>query len=104
MLSEASEDFPDMLPVIFDVVGVDKDVIEVYDNRNVGEIGEDFVHEALEGGGGVAETKGHNQEFKSSVSGPKGCFPFVARSNSDVEVTYSEINFSVDSSFTSTIE
>jgi hypothetical protein len=103
-LSELSEDFSDMLSVILDVVRVDKDVIEVYDNRNVSEIGENFVHEALECGGGVAETKGHNQEFKSSVSGPKGCFPFVARSNSDVEVTYSEIDLSVDLSFTSTIE
>jgi hypothetical protein len=93
-----------MLPVILDVIGVDKDVIEVYDNRNVSKVGEDFVHETLEGGGSVAKTKGHNQEFEGSVSGPKGCFPFVARSNSDIEVAYSEIDLSVDSSFTSTIE
>src|ERR1700728_705980 len=93
-----------MFSVVFDVVGVDENVSEVDNDRNVSEVGEDFVHETLEGGGCVTKTKGHNQEFESSVSGPKGCFPFIARSNPDIEVTNSEVDLSVDSPFTSAIK
>ena len=50
MLSEASEHFVNMSFVVFQVIGVNEDVVEVDDDRDVEKILEDVVHEALKGG------------------------------------------------------
>jgi hypothetical protein len=104
ILTESPEYFTDMLSVVLEVVGVDEDIIEVDDDRDVSEVGEDFVHETLEGRGRIAKTEGHNQEFKSAVAGPEGGFPFITRSDPDIEVAYPEVDFGVNTTFSSTVE
>ena len=46
---EALEDFADMFSVLFHVVRVDEDVIQVYKNAYIKHVREDVIHEALEG-------------------------------------------------------
>jgi hypothetical protein len=46
---ETPEDFFDVFLVVIGIVGVDEDVIEVNDDVEVEDVGEDVVHEALEG-------------------------------------------------------
>ena len=60
VLPEPSEYLSDMFDVLFRVLGVDEDVIEVDDHERVEEVGEDVVHEVLEGGGCICEPKGHH--------------------------------------------
>ena len=72
----------------------DKNVVQIYDNKDVGHVAEDVVHEVLKGGWGVGHTEGHDEVFKRSVSCAKGCFPLVSRGYPNVVVARSEINLS----------
>ena len=50
VLSEASEHFANVSFVVFQVIGVNEDVVEVDDDRDVEKVLEDVVHEALKSG------------------------------------------------------
>ena len=58
MFPEAAEYFPDVLLVFGEGVGVNEDVVEIYDHEFVNEVGENVVHKALESGGSIRQTKG----------------------------------------------
>jgi hypothetical protein len=58
-VSEGYNDFADMFGVFFLVLRVDKDVIEINYTSAVDELLQNVCDEALERGGGVAESKGH---------------------------------------------
>src|SRR5207245_9603749 len=60
VFTEVSEDFLDMSLVRLLVLGVDEDVIEVYDNTHVQEVCKDAINKPLEGSRGVSEAKGHH--------------------------------------------
>jgi len=49
VLPEASEDFADMFPVFFRVLGKDEDVVEVYYYEHIQAVSKDSVHQTLEG-------------------------------------------------------
>ena len=55
-----SEHFLDMGQVLFGVIGIHQDIIQVHDYRDVNHIGEDIIHEPLETGQGVSEPLGHH--------------------------------------------
>ena len=63
------------------VIGIDQDIVKVDDNIDVEQVGEDVLHESLEGCRGIAESKGHDQHFEESEVGPEGRLPFVALGN-----------------------
>ena len=50
--------------VVFFVVAEDKDVVQIYDNEDIGHVAEDVVHEMLKGGWGVGHAKGHDEIFE----------------------------------------
>ena len=64
VLAESSEDFLDMFLVVHGVVGVDEDVVEVDNNADVEEVGEDVVDKLLESCGGVRNSKRHDLPLK----------------------------------------
>ena len=64
--------------VVLFVVAEDKDVVQIYDNEDIGHVAEDVVHEVLKGGWGVGHTEGHDKVFERLVSGTKGSFPLVS--------------------------
>jgi hypothetical protein len=81
MTLKASQNFADLLLMRFQVIGVDQDVIEVDDDANIHQIGEDVIHELLESGWGIAKTKRHNQVFEGAEPHVEGSLPFISRQN-----------------------
>ena len=69
--------------VLFWVIGVYQDIVQVYDYRDINHIGEDIVHEPLETRWGIGETLRHYQPLERPVSGPESGFPFIAIGNTD---------------------
>src|SRR3984893_13253748 len=64
ILLEPLEYLSDMFNMLFQVLGVDEDVVKVDDHEHVKEVREDVIHEVLEGGGGICEPKGHHTPLK----------------------------------------
>ncbi len=60
------------------VFGIDEDVIEVYYHKNVKLFYQDLINVALERGRYVGQSKRHDLILKVAITGPKGCFPFIA--------------------------
>ena len=72
----------------------DEDVIEVdNDMTSINKVHKYFFHDSLEGCGGVAEPKHHDQGFKEAELCLKGSFPFVPFFDADVVISPSDIQF-----------
>jgi hypothetical protein len=54
---------------------------------------EDMVHEALEGGGGVTQTKGHNQKLVVALMSAKGHLGNVRLFHTDLVIARAKIKF-----------
>ena len=83
MLLEASENFSDMVSVFFLGVRVDEYVVEVHQYTNIEQVAEDVIHEALESGRCIGETKRHYMPFKGAIASPESHLPFVTLSDLD---------------------
>ena len=46
--------------VLFGVIGIHQDIIQVHDYRDINHIGEDIIYEPLEAGQGVGEPLRHH--------------------------------------------
>ena len=79
------------------VRGVDEKIIHVDNEPSFGNhIVEGVVHETLEGGGGVGESKEHHRGFEKSFVGNEGCLPLVTVFDSYVVVPPADVEFSED--------
>ncbi len=87
-----------VFPVLRRIVGVNEDVIKVYDYGNVKHVSENVIHEVLECCGSIGESKRHDTPFKGAVAGPEGCFPFITFSYTYEMISMSKIKFGVDAS------
>ena len=96
---EATEDFPDMLLMISDVIGVDENVVEIDDHTNIEHVGKDVVHKMLECGRGVGETFRNDEPFIGAVPSPECCFPLITFRYADKMISGPEIDFGVDAGF-----
>ena len=83
MLLEASENFSDMALVFFLGVRVDEYVVEVHQYTNIKQVAEDVIHEVLESGGCIGESKRHYAPFEGAIASLESCLPFIALSDSD---------------------
>jgi hypothetical protein len=54
---------------------------------------EDMVHEALKGGGGVTQPKGHDQKLVVALMSAKGCLRNVRLFHTDLVIARAKINF-----------
>jgi hypothetical protein len=55
---------------------------------------EDMVHEALKGGGGITQPKGHDQKLVVALMGVKGCLGNVGLFHTDLVIARAKIKFS----------
>ncbi len=85
-----------MFLVLHRIVGINEDVIKVYDYGNIKHVSENIIHEALECRRSIGESKRHDTPFKGAVAGPEGCFPFITFGNTYEMISMSEIQFGVD--------
>ena len=76
------------------VLGVDAEVVHVDLQPLFPEhVGEDMVHERLERGGCVAESKEHDGGFEESHGSDESSFPLVFFSNTDIVVSPANVKF-----------
>jgi len=79
------------------VGGEDKEVVHVDDKPSFRDhISEGVVHESLEGGRGVGETKEHDSGFEEAFMGDEGGLPLVSVFDADVVVAPSNIELGED--------
>ena len=83
MLSEPSEYLADVFPVVGDIVGVDQYVVQVDDYGDVEHVGEDVVHEMLEGGRRVRKSERHDVPLEGAVACAERRFPFITVGDAD---------------------
>ena len=80
------------------VGGVNKEVVHVDDEPSFSNhFTERLVHEALEGGGRVGESKEHDSGFEQPLMVDKGCLPLMAVFDSHVVVSPTNVKFGEDS-------
>ncbi len=68
------KDFLNMSLVFIGVIRVDQNVIKIYNHKDVHNVREDVIHEALESGQNIDKSERHNQPFKELVLGLKAVF------------------------------
>ena len=64
VLSETLEHSANVIFVVLFVVAEDEDVVQIYDNEDIGHVAEDVVHEMLESGWGIGHAEGHDEVFE----------------------------------------
>ena len=94
--AEDGEDGGKVLFMFFDSLGVDQQVVEVNDDGGVEVLAEDLVHEALEGGWGIGETKRDDGELVVAVTGTKGGLGDVGLGHADLVVALAEVDLGED--------
>ena len=67
-----SEDLADMFTVLFHVVQVDEDVIQLDEDTYIEHVREDVIHEVLKSCQCISQTEGYNTPFERAVVGAKG--------------------------------
>ena len=70
----------------------DEDVIQVDDYMSfIKEVTEDLIHETLEGGRHITESKGHSSRLVETLIGAEGGLPLVSFLDLDVIITPAHI-------------
>src|SRR5882724_9491712 len=89
---EPTKYFLNMSFVFGNVVGIDENVIQIYDDNDVD-------HKSLKSCWSISKPFGHYQPFEGTIMGPEGSLPFVSGGNPNEMVCMLEVNFGVDSCF-----
>ena len=58
------EHLANVIFVVFFDVAEDENVIQIYNNKDVGHVAEDIVLKMLKGGWGVGHSEGHDEVFE----------------------------------------
>src|SRR5882724_11458928 len=77
--TESVEYFPNVEFMLGNIVGIDEDVIQIYDDYDVIHICENVVHKSLKSGGCISKPFRHYQPLKGTIAGSKCSLPFVSR-------------------------
>jgi hypothetical protein len=85
-----------MLGVLGFVIGVDKDVVQVNDDVNIKQVGEERVKKSLESRRSIGEAFWDDSEVVRSIASLKRSFGLIALSNPEKMVSMSEIKFGID--------
>jgi hypothetical protein len=83
MVLESLEDFLDLSPVLFFVIGVNEDVVQVYQDAAVKQVHKDIIHKSLKCSQSIGKSERHDAPFTGAISGSECCFPFVTFTDTD---------------------
>src|SRR5882724_10374085 len=75
---ESAECFPNVEFVLGNIVGIDEDVIQIYDDYDVNHIREDVIHKSLKSCRCISNPFRHYQPFEGTITGLEGSLPFVS--------------------------
>ena len=84
-----------MLVMLFHVVRIDEDIIQIDEDTYIEHIGEDVIHEGLKSCQCISQTKGHNTPFERAVVGVEGGFPFITFMDLKEVVGVLQVNFGI---------
>jgi hypothetical protein len=96
MISQTLKDNSEVFGMIFLTFGIDEDIIDKDHDKFVELRHEHGVHEVHEVGWGIRETKRHYQELVKTLTSGEGGFRNVTRSNLDLMITRTKVNFRED--------
>src|SRR5882724_5936696 len=96
---ESTKYFLNMSFVFGNVVGIDENVIKIYDDNDVDHICEDVIHKLLKSCWRISKPFRHYQPLEGTIMSPEGSLPFVSRCNPNEMVSMLEVNFGVDLCF-----
>ena len=101
MLSESLEyTFGALMMESYIILGVDSHVVHVdFKPLLWKDICEEVVHESLEGGGSVAESKEHDSGFKESHGGDESGLPLIFLSDANVVISPTNVKFGEQGGF-----
>lgn len=85
-MRQCCQNLPEMDQVVILTVAVNKNVIEVDDNKLFDEGLEDLMHDTLEGARCIGEAKRHHQPLVQSFLGLKGRLPLISWSNTNLMI------------------
>jgi len=77
--AESVEYFLNVEFVLRNVVRIDEDVIQIYDDYNIDHIHEDVIHKSLKSGGCISKPFRHYQPLEGTVAGLECSLLFVSR-------------------------
>ena len=78
--------------MLFNVIRVNENVVEVNYHVYINEVMENIVHEALKGCRCVHESKWHNKIFKCAVVSAERSFPLISFSYPHVVISHSKVD------------
>src|SRR5882724_8385520 len=97
--AEPTKYFLNVSFVFGNVVRIDENVIQIYDDNDVDHICEDVVHELLKSCWSISKPFRNYQPLKGTVTGPEGSLPFVPGCDPNEIIGVPEVNFCVDLCF-----
>ena len=81
-----------MFSMLFDVIQVDENVVEINYHVYIDEVMENIIHEVLKGCGCICESKQHNKIFKRAVASVERSLPLVSFSYPHVVISHSKVD------------
>src|SRR5215468_3274391 len=95
---KALEHLANMGAMLFHVIGVNKDVVQINDDRDIKHISEDVIHKPLKGRRSVRKAERHNEPFKRTITSTKSGLPFITFGDANQVVGVFQIYLGIDSS------
>jgi len=77
--AESAEYFPNMKFVLGNIVRIDEDAVQIYDDNDVDHIHENDVHKSLKRGRCISKSFRHYRPLEGTVTGLECSLPFVSR-------------------------
>jgi hypothetical protein len=91
IFAKAGQDLLHMRNVFFECAGVNEDVVDINDAKDVQEFTETIVGVGLKRGRSIGETKRHNKIFEMSIPRTERCLVLIAIRNSELIVGVGEV-------------
>ncbi len=85
-----------MFLVIRRIVGINEDVVKVYNYETSSMSAKISFTKRWNAAGALVSPKGMTTPFKRSIVGPEGCFPFITFGYAYKMISMSKIKFGVD--------
>jgi hypothetical protein len=83
-----------MLSVFRWILGINEDVVQIYNDIDVEEVRKEVIHESLESSRSVGQALGHDEPLKRAVASSERGFPFIAVSDPNKVIGVLQVNFS----------
>src|SRR5882724_1221884 len=93
--AEPMKYFLHMSFVLGNVVGIDENVVQIYNDNDVNHICEDVIHKSLKSCQSISKPFRHYQPFEGTIMGPEGSFPFISGCDPNEMVCVPEVDFGV---------